>query len=410
MRKKISKIPKNICLLDEADNTNQNNLTDSTAIANKIKPIIKLPKIKISTPPKKVDINKSQISPLINDNTTVDVTNDVINAIATGTATATATPTATPTGTGIMENIDKDSTITNSLNDSNNTEKIYEFEMIIDNNEKKWIKHGDKMVDTYVPIILNNFRTDQGIYGMHKGKINVYQKTLEIGDIIFKIDGKPFIIIERKTTMDLHSSIHDATKNYNRYHDQKMRIMSSDIPIKYYLVEGVIDNSNGYNFGENDKDRLYSAIVHTTLRDKIPVLRTFNMDDTLKTLEKILSTLIKFKTKLWDLYVTNADTTTDSNTIIDYSKVIKSKKKDNITPEVCFLLQLRQIPGVSHNIAQEIVKLYPNMKSLINAYNNVTSEKDKNNLLKEILVPSETNNKSRKLGPVVSARIASYLA
>jgi ERCC4-type nuclease len=190
--------------------------------------------------------------------------------------------------------------------------------------------------------------------------------------------------------------------------------MNSDIPIKYYLVEGcIVDMPNGYKFDESDKNKLYSAIIHTTIRDQIPVLRTFNMDDTLKTIEKIMETLIQFKNKLWMTYITNKITNggEKSDDVIDYSKVIKVTKKDNITPEVCFLLQLRQIPGVSHNIAQEIVKVYPTMKTLINGYNSLSDTKMKDKMLKDIVIPSESDpNKSRKIGPVVSARIASYLA
>jgi len=363
--KQIKKIPKNVCLLDD---------TSNDTVSNKLT-------IKIRKKATTIDNNSE--------------TKEISKVI----------PKIIPKIISKTKIIEENQEETNLNNDN----KLYEFELIIDNNEKKNIKKGDQIIPTYVPIIFERFNDQKGVFGKHHGKINLRQETLPIGDIRFDIDGKPFIIIERKTAMDLHCSIEDKK---NRYHDQKMRIMNSDIPIKYYLVEGsIVDMPVSYNFDEVDKNKLYSAIIHTTIRDQIPVLRTFNMDDTLIIIEKILETLIQFKNKLLHTYVINKnpnDKPTDD--IIDYSKTIKMTKKDNITPEVCYLLQLRQIPGVSHASAQEIVKIYPTMKELIGAYNLLLDTSKKEKMLQNIMIPSETTGKTRKLGPAVSARIASYLA
>ena len=67
---------------------------------------------------------------------------------------------------------------------------------------------------------------------------------------------------------------------------------------------------------------------------------------------------------------------------------------------VCFINQLHQIPGVSINMAQNIVDQYLSMSNLISKYNET---EDKEGMLKDIKISN------RKLGPVVSKRVYEYL-
>tara|TARA_B110000858_G_C17526674_1_gene347292 strand:+ start:152 stop:451 length:300 start_codon:yes stop_codon:yes gene_type:complete len=64
-----------------------------------------------------------------------------------------------------------------------------------------------------------------------------------------------------------------------------------------------------------------------------------------------------------------------------YVDCIKMKKIKNITPEICYIMQLSQIPTISSTIAKNIQKHYPTMRSLINVLNDTS---DKVNLLCEI--------------------------
>ena len=95
------------------------------------------------------------------------------------------------------------------------------------------------------------------------------------------------------------------------------------------------------------------------------------------------------------------DTTNITNT--DYLECIKTKKKDNLTPNNCYILQLSQIPGVSTKIATMIVEKYPTINELLNSYNSIINVKEKELLLSPITI----NN--RKLGKVLSTRIYKYL-
>ena len=53
----------------------------------------------------------------------------------------------------------------------------------------------------------------------------------------------------------------------------------------------------------------------------------------------------------------------------EYASAVKSKTKkcENLTPEMTYLMQLAQIPGLSMTIAQDISKVYPCFSALLKA-------------------------------------------
>jgi ERCC4-type nuclease len=210
-------------------------------------------------------------------------------------------------------------------------------------------------------------------------------QNLDLGDFqIINSDGKIVIIIERKTQSDLISSIKDG-----RHREQKLRLVNSNVSNIAYLIEG--KNDLKY-FRSNDKASEIGSILNTMFRDKLFVIRTLDKEETvlyIKTLlKKFTKNDFKFENK-------------------DYSSVIKLKKKDNLTPENCFIAQLSQIPGVSNTIAKCIVEKYPNMSELCKNYNN--SEPEICIKLLEPLTFSQNSGKNRKVGKVLSERIYKYL-
>ena len=82
------------------------------------------------------------------------------------------------------------------------------MELIIDNRERDLIKWFEDHNDKY-----------------NENKIQFSKENLDLGDIIFKKNGKMVILIERKTFSDLSSSIKDG-----RYKEQKNRILNSISP------------------------------------------------------------------------------------------------------------------------------------------------------------------------------------
>ena len=107
-------------------------------------------------------------------------------------------------------------------------------------------------------------------------------ENLPLGDFLFEDDeNNVLLIIERKTISDLVSSIIDG-----RYHEQKDRLLSNYEPSKImYIIEG--------NIVSNTKVNILSAMIGLTVRDRITVLCTNNLDETIIVLNEIYKKLQK---------------------------------------------------------------------------------------------------------------------
>ncbi len=175
---------------------------------------------------------------------------------------------------------------------------------------------------------------------------------LDVGDIHIVQENPPFVLVfERKTLSDLAASIKDG-----RYKEQKLR-MNAYTPAHRitYMVEG------GDCFSLGDHAGLQTSVfagmyVHTMYRDGMHVMYPRNMQETANWIMLVAKKCAANPTK----FVT--DTTTD---YVATCKV-KTKKISNITPHTCYIMQLCQIPGISHRIAQEIASVYPNLRTLLN--------------------------------------------
>jgi crossover junction endonuclease MUS81 len=187
-------------------------------------------------------------------------------------------------------------------------------------------------------------------------------ENLEIGDIIIESDEPKFsLIFERKTYADLLSSIKDG-----RYKEQKLRMLSNN-PAHHcnYILEG-----------KPIQDSIVdSMIYHTMYRDMIHIIQTNSIGHTADIIKKIYDKCVKnpekfVATNLEKEYVANVK--------------IKSKKCDNIDKATCFILQLCQIPGISHTIAKEIVKKYSSWTELLSLINNESDETKKLEILSSI--------------------------
>ena len=222
------------------------------------------------------------------------------------------------------------------------------------------------------------------------GNDNVQVLNLDIGDIQIRNGETILFVIERKTICDLSSSIKDG-----RHREQKMRLINSGVDINniMYLIEGDLDT---IKLKCLPKSTIISSIINTLLRDNIKVHRSKNMNESIEFIEMLFNKLRKQDIKLFE----------NKNT--SYVSTIKLKKKENLDSSNCYLLQLAQIPGSSTKIADCIKETYPNMMSLCSKYSSIDlSERPK---LLENLTYSIQNNKTRRIGKVVSERIYLYLS
>ncbi len=237
-----------------------------------------------------------------------------------------------------------------------------------------------------------------------------YQKLL-IGDIHIKHPNIT-IVLERKTIKDLASSIKDG-----RYKEQKARMLANKKPnmILIYIIEGYMDRKEQ----KNDivcgipMNTLISSMMNSMIRDNIYVYKTFTHQETCKTLQVLYDKLLNnpdtfIPQNILEMPVQPIQTKID-NDKFHYSEVVKLKKKDNLTPDVCFITQLSQIPRISNNSAKQIASQYKNMINLCKEWEKYKTENEKPELfLKEFKITGK-NEKVRNLGTKSSTMLYNYL-
>ena len=202
------------------------------------------------------------------------------------------------------------------------------------------------------------------------------KKNLEIGDIQYVENDKLIYIIERKTINDLGASIKDG-----RYKEQKMRLLSNNNNNIYYILEGNINNCTTLN-----RKALLGSIINMLFRDNIRIIFSENINDTYNIILQIQNkyNIGKFK-KI-------------ENSLDNYTSSIKINKKENMNKNLCNIIQLATIPGVSKNISKIILDKYETISNLIEEF----KKNDK-------LLLADINLGKRKLGKILSEKIYDYL-
>jgi len=168
--------------------------------------------------------------------------------------------------------------------------------------------------------------------------------SLEVGDMLLKSPTET-LVFERKTLADLEASIKDG-----RYREQKQRLKST-FPFHRitYVIEGTLNS-------RASKSSI-SALISSRYRDGFQVLHTSGVADTVWHLSQIQERMAI------------PDKTAFDASNGEYASAVKSKTKkcENLTPEMTYLMQLAQIPGLSMTIAQDIAKVYPCFSVLLKA-------------------------------------------
>jgi len=216
---------------------------------------------------------------------------------------------------------------------------------------------------------------------------------LTLGDIVIKYKNNIVLVIERKSVEDLAASIRDG-----RHKEQKYRLMNSEIELKniLFLVEGELKDMK---YGKVDKKTLQGSIINTMFRDGINIYRTQNIDETIYFIERTVDKIIKDKKCISNLVQEIKEPK------LDYLDTKVLSKKNCMTPEVYNQLVLLQIPGVSKIFVESILEKYTSIKKIIQEYDNLETENEKENLLTNL----ELKGKKRKVGKVVSKRIYEFL-
>lgn len=225
--------------------------------------------------------------------------------------------------------------------------------------------------------------------------ISVTVEQLDLGDIVFRRDGKIILIIERKTLADLKASIYDR-----RYKEQKARLLNCGIDICriMYIVEGSLNKTLESKVAGMPVSTLVSSLISTQLRDGIKVYKTSSLKETAEFIKKLKDKLEKDI----DLYFKQNKSITD----VEYASSLSTSKKKNMTPSVWFIKQLALLPQVTEKIGNCVSGLYPSVVTLVNAYSKVDEKVGK--LLLANIKYEIKGGKQRRIGDVVSSRIWSY--
>ena len=227
---------------------------------------------------------------------------------------------------------------------------------------------------------------------LNTNNVSFEVKQLDLGDIVFQNENEDVIlIIERKTLLDLKSSICDG-----RLREQRTRLLSNhDTKRIMYIIEGELNNVND----SLNIDTLMGSIINMQLRDSIMVHKTMNILETMRYIVKLKSKLEKDISE----YFNENHTITKT----EYCSTIKTKKKSNITPDNWFITQLALIPNITEYISESILSKYSSLPNLIKEYESI--EEDKRSTMLSNITYTNKNKNTRRVGDKNSQRIYHYI-
>jgi ERCC4-type nuclease len=249
---------------------------------------------------------------------------------------------------------------------------------------------------------------EDALHGMFKlnSAHQLRSEPLPVGDVILSSANSEndYVVFERKTLLDLAASIRDG-----RYKEQSHRLQA--IPNVHchnvvYIIEGDLARYNE-RFSKISKKALYSAMCSLNYYKGFSVVRTMSIMETHELIQHYADKLAASPAPYGKYYsvpasaadeaATTATTTaattaaTTATTIAStiastpttttaattaaaeepsYCSVLKVKqvKCENITPQNIGEIMLCNIPGVSNKTAAVIVKKYPTLRALIEAF------------------------------------------
>jgi ERCC4-type nuclease len=225
-------------------------------------------------------------------------------------------------------------------------------------------------------------------------QINYESCNLEIGDFILKNENDEIIfIIERKTLNDLNCSIKDG-----RYKEQSMRLDCCNLENHniIYLIEGNLQ-SPILNCHINEKT-IYSTICSLQLLKGFSVIKTINIDETVKFIISYVEKTVKELQNGKSIFYGTVNR--DNNN--DYTSTIVTTKNKNINKDNIDIIMLSQIPYISALTAKNILQhVGGTLDKLYLALN------ENINILDNLII--ESNEKKRKISKKVIENIKTYL-
>lgn len=219
-------------------------------------------------------------------------------------------------------------------------------------------------------------------------------EALDVGDIIFAEEEQELLVIERKKVSDLAASITDG-----RYKEQSYRLDGYNIHNHnvVYMIEGNMSQSR------LNKDTLNSSVFSLSYVKGFSVWKTTTLQDSAAFLVNSIKYLAKSPKEGYYKCQNQENNTQEGGSDKDYVSVIKTAKKENITPNNIGEIMLSQIPGISSTTALAIIKHFSCIVNLIADLQEKGEE-----CLKEVKVPN-AKGEMRKLNKTCVANLVKYL-
>lgn len=196
-------------------------------------------------------------------------------------------------------------------------------------------------------------------------------RNLHYGDVVFggrdDDDHDNVIAFERKTLADWCASIKDG-----RYKEQKHRLMSLVAERGgrvAYIIEGkltdgtIVKGLREASLTNNlQPTALESCLYSLLFKDRVATIFTRDVEDTADVICTLWARHQKELTRPRQQRQPEDESGYHARVLVENS--VHGKRNKNITRQTCYLMQLCQIPGVSHRTAEIVQKRWPTMADL----------------------------------------------
>ena len=256
------------------------------------------------------------------------------------------------------------------------------MKLIVDNRERK------------VNALLEQLMDERGLSLENKKVV-----PLTLGDFeIQNNEGKTLILFERKSLSDLLSSVMDG-----RYKEQSFRLTASPIHNHriYYIIEGSLARyTERKNHPLYKKTTIYSLLYTLSYVKGFSVFCMENIQETANFIHQIFYKMTKEEEKndiapyyyesilnKPQLYTKNCDlndntsaqqTSISTTSSINYVETMKASKKSNLNESNIGMLMLCQVPSVSKQSAEIVMKAA--LDIVKSDYNNDDNDNDENDI------------------------------
>ena len=220
----------------------------------------------------------------------------------------------------------------------------------------------------------------------------VRRQRQDVGDFCVRAGGFT-VIVERKTTADLASSLRDG-----RSKEQKARqlaAMGADEEGRtrvVWIVEGPLAKWHAsLPMTQFPVAQLEAAVISANVRDCIPVLRCVDA-------ESVAETILYLHKRCMEGEM-DCIAASQKAAAATYSSLISVKKAKNVDNRTSYKMMLSTIPGCSMAKAEALAERFPTMSGLVDSIRTPGAVK--------MLAAVEAG--SRKLGPVLAKRIVEVM-